>query len=224
MSNYTLAFDVYGTLINTSGVYSSLEKMIGEKAQVFMETWRNKQLEYSFRRGLMDRHVDFSVVTKNALDYCCLSHKIDMSTGQKKALMVEYKVLPAFPDATTSIKKLREEDHRIFAFSNGSYEAVKGLLAHAGILDLFDGIVSCAEVNMFKPSPKVYRHFCEKTDAEPEHTWLISGNPFDIMGAISYGMNGAWVKRSANKVFDPWAEFQPTAEVSDLNQLPQLFS
>ena len=28
---YTLAFDVYGTLINTSGVFNSLEQMVVEK-------------------------------------------------------------------------------------------------------------------------------------------------------------------------------------------------
>lgn len=35
---YTLAFDVYGTLINTSGAFNSLEKMIGEKAKPVMDT------------------------------------------------------------------------------------------------------------------------------------------------------------------------------------------
>ena len=50
---YTIAFDVYGTLINTSGVFQLLQKMIGAQALPFMELWRSKQLEYSFRRGLM---------------------------------------------------------------------------------------------------------------------------------------------------------------------------
>ena len=49
----TLAFDVYGTLINTHGVLSLLDDMIGDNAQAFSNTWREKQLEYSFRRGLM---------------------------------------------------------------------------------------------------------------------------------------------------------------------------
>jgi 2-haloacid dehalogenase len=33
-----LAFDVYGTLINTHGVISLLENMIGDKAQNFSNT------------------------------------------------------------------------------------------------------------------------------------------------------------------------------------------
>ena len=74
---YTLAFDVYGTLINTSAVFDSLEQMIGDQAKDFMETWRNKQLEYSFRRGLMNKYTDFSVCTKEALEYCCKLLKVD---------------------------------------------------------------------------------------------------------------------------------------------------
>lgn len=41
---YTLAFDVYGTLINTSGVFYSLKQMIGDQAKPFMDTWRSKHL------------------------------------------------------------------------------------------------------------------------------------------------------------------------------------
>jgi len=63
---YTLAFDVYGTLIDTSGVFNSLHQMIGEKAKIFMDTLRSKQLKYSFRRGLMNKYTDFSVCTKDS--------------------------------------------------------------------------------------------------------------------------------------------------------------
>ena len=63
----TLAFDVYGTLINTHGVVSLLENMIGDNAHAFSTTWREKQLEYSFRRGLMQNYVLFSVCTEQAL-------------------------------------------------------------------------------------------------------------------------------------------------------------
>jgi 2-haloacid dehalogenase len=65
----TLAFDVYGTLIDTSGVNDLLKKYIEDKAERFMDLWRSKQLEYSFRRGLMKRHEKFSVCTRSALDY-----------------------------------------------------------------------------------------------------------------------------------------------------------
>lgn len=64
----TLAFDVYGTLINTHGVMVALEKHV-DKASEFSRTWREKQLEYSFRRGLMQNYENFAICTSNALDY-----------------------------------------------------------------------------------------------------------------------------------------------------------
>ena len=51
----TLAFDVYGTLIDTHGVVSELNNLVQDKAEAFSHKWREKQLEYSFRRGLMQK-------------------------------------------------------------------------------------------------------------------------------------------------------------------------
>jgi len=63
-----LAFDIYGTLIDTQGVVTLLVDILGdEKAMLFSETWRLKQLEYSYRRGLMKQYKKFSICTEEAL-------------------------------------------------------------------------------------------------------------------------------------------------------------
>ena len=46
-----IAFDIYGTLINPHGVVDELTRHLGERAPAFSNLWRDKQLEYSFRRG-----------------------------------------------------------------------------------------------------------------------------------------------------------------------------
>ena len=56
----TLAFDVYGTLIDTNVVVEKLTEYLGELAPSFANTWRDKQLEYSFRRGLMENYEHFT--------------------------------------------------------------------------------------------------------------------------------------------------------------------
>ncbi len=55
-----LAFDVYGTLIDTQGVTVELERRLSDasKAGEFAKRWREKQLEYSFRHGLMGAYVN----------------------------------------------------------------------------------------------------------------------------------------------------------------------
>lgn len=221
----TLAFDVYGTMIDTAGVSGKVKAMIGEiKADLFVQTWRDKQLEYSFRRGLMDLHVDFSVVTEQALTYTCQYLNVELSPDSRRELMEVYKTLPPFEDVKDTLAMIAANaDIRIFAFSNGSHQAVEGLLNHANLRSYFDGVVSCATVKMFKPNPVVYNYFLEQTQAVSDQTYLISGNPFDVLGAMNVGFQGVWVNRKTSTVFDPWGK-EPTHIIRTLTELPaQLF-
>ena len=64
-----IAFDVYGTLVNPLAMANHLKSLVGDLAGRFAELWRAKQLEYSFRRGLMRAYQPFSVCTWEALLY-----------------------------------------------------------------------------------------------------------------------------------------------------------
>jgi len=216
----TLAFDVYGTLIDTHSVVSKLRKMVGGKAEIFSLTWRGKQLEYSFRRGLMQNYENFAVCTIHALDYTCAYHKVSLSPEQKRELLEFYQTLPAFDDVKDGLTRLKAEDFRLYAFSNGSSNAVETLLTTAGIREFFPGVVSTDELKSFKPNPAVYAHFLRRSGASGSSTWLISSNPFDVIGAISAGMHAAWVKRSQEEIFDPW-EIKPTITVENLGELAE---
>lgn len=214
----TLAFDVYGTLIDTHGVVFALQKMMGDKASHFSHTWREKQLEYSFRRGLMQQYESFAVCTSHALDYTCEVYQINLTQEQKRLLLATYAALPAFADAAKALKKLHAHNDRLFAFSNGTAKAVNGLLEAADIRQYFQQVISVDAIQSFKPNPAVYDHFLQQSGAQASEAWLISSNPFDVIGAVSAGMQAAWVKRSANAIFDPWG-IAPTITVNNLVEL-----
>ncbi|MBP0050206.1 haloacid dehalogenase type II [Marinobacterium sp. AK62] len=187
----TLAFDVYGTLIDTRGVVGLLEGWMGDLAEDFSQCWREKQLEYAFRRALMRHYADFSVCTREALDHTCLRFDQPLTDEQKNELMAFYRKLPVYEDVPEALRALKLEGYRLYAFSNGSRRSVAGLLEHAGIADCFHGIVSVEEQRSFKPDPGVYSYFLREAKVLNHSSWLISGNPFDVIGAISAGMNGA---------------------------------
>jgi len=213
-----LAFDVYGTLIDTQGVLDALQQVMGDTAPAFSKLWREKQLEYSFRRGLMRDYVDFSVCTRNALDYACLALKQPLEEEIRNNLMAVYKTLPAFPDALAGLEAAKAAGLPCYAFSNGSAAAVEGLLQHAGIRDYFEGVISVETLQTFKPNPDVYQHLLDTADVSAANAWLISGNPFDVLGALNHGMKAAWVKRSDEAIFDPWGPV-PTIVINSLEQL-----
>jgi len=214
----TLAFDVYGTLIDTHGVLTALEKLVGDRALVFSNSWRDKQLEYSFRKGLMQNYQTFAVCTRQALDYCCALYQVELREEQKQELMGVYRVLPAFDDVKTGLTNLKAAGHRLFAFSNGAADALEVLLSNAGIRELFLGVISVDDIKSFKPNPAVYGHFLRQAQATGGDAWLVSSNPFDVIGAISAGMKSAWVRRNPQAVFDPWG-IEPTVTVGSLVEL-----
>ena len=215
-----LAFDIYGTLINTHGVVTRLQEFIGDEAQNFSNVWRDKQLEYSFRRGLMGSYQHFGICTSQALDYTDQFLRTSLSEEQKASLLAEYRVLPAFDDVLESLTTLKAAGHKMYGFSNGTADAVEGLLAHAGIRELFDGVVSVDPLQSFKPNPTMYEHMVKVGGASVDDTWLVSSNPFDVIGAVTIGMQAAWVQRSKSTVFDPWG-VEPTTVVESLTELDE---
>lgn len=61
-----IAFDVYGTLIDTDGVLQTLNQLIGEKAAAFARTWRAQELPMRSRA--------WSAATKSAASSRTLSY------------------------------------------------------------------------------------------------------------------------------------------------------
>lgn len=217
----TLAFDVYGTLLDVHGVTLLLEGMIGHAdAMAFSKTWRTKQLEYLFRRGLMGQYQNFEVCSRQALDYACQAFAKDLSDDSRKQLMMKYRQLPAFADVPAGLAELKKEKMRLYAFSNGTYEGVRDALVYASLAQFFHDIISVDPIERYKPDPKVYEYFVNQTHAEPAETWLVSSNPFDILGAQATGWKGVWVRRADTAVFDPW-KVEPTAIIDSFSQLKQ---
>jgi 2-haloacid dehalogenase len=213
-----IAFDIYGTLINPHGVVDELTRHLGERAQAFSNVWRDKQLEYSFRRGLMGRYRDFPVCTRQALEYADLLMQTGLQEPVKEDLMQLYRKLPAFDDVPASLRALSDYGLRLFAFSNGTADAVGSLLRHAQIEQHFEGVVSVDAIGTFKPDPRVYHHFIDVAGVDAADCWLVSSNPFDVIGAVAVGMKAAWLKRTEAMVFDPW-EIEPSCVIRRLDQL-----
>jgi len=166
----------------------------------------------------MQNYVNFSVCTSHALDFTCTFYIVDISNKQKNKLLGIYSILPAFSDVEDSLSNLQTANIRLYALSNGTADAVEKLLVNANVRDYFLDIVSVDDLKIFKPNPAIYKYFLKKTGSTANDTWLISSNPFDVIGVISAGMKAAWIKRSDDMLFDPW-KIQPTVTVNILFEL-----
>lgn len=210
----TLLFDVYGTLVDPAGMAEHLKADAGGQASRLAAVWRERQLEYTFRRALMGRYRDFSVCTAQALQHAAESLGVAIGETRRAELLEAYRKLPAFSEARPALEALRP-DHDLHAFSNGTPEGVAELLEHAGLTDFFASVISVDAVASYKPDPKVYAHALVSAGSSGDKTWMISANGFDALGARNAGLHSIWVRRHRSVAPDPW-EIQPTATVAGL--------
>lgn len=119
--------------------------------------------------------------------------------------MKAYDSLSTFPDVSPALRALADEPGiTAVVFSNGtnsmvtnSVQSSPDLGPHASV---FKDIVTVEDMMCFKPDLRVYHHLAAKmgkgnSKQAMSEMWLVSGNPFDILGARAAGMQAAWVDR-----------------------------
>lgn len=153
-----------------------------------------------------------------------------MSNSNIAALIEAYDHLSTFPDVNPALIRLSADASiQPVVFSNGSKTMVsnsvlrsKDLASNAGV---FQDLITVDEIQRYKPSPASYHHLARKMgkqESQMEQLWLISGNPFDIVGARSVGMQAIWVDRTNRGWQDAVAPgLRPSAIVHSLEQIIQ---
>ncbi|KAL1886183.1 hypothetical protein Plec18167_000112 [Paecilomyces lecythidis] len=231
MSNkqIVIAFDLYGTLLSTESIAKQLAAHFGqEQAQSISTAWRRYQLEYTWRLTSMGRYDPFSNVTRNSLLHALAENGVQLDEKAIEELMTAYDSLSTFPDVIPALTKLASKSNITpVVFSNGTKSMVSNSVFRSKDLspkaDFFRDIITVDDVKKYKPAPETYSHLAEKMGKDKSQMgdmWLISGNPFDIVGSRSSGMKAIWVDRAGRGWIDGAVpELPPTAIVRSLEEI-----
>src|SRR3712207_9327293 len=82
----TIVFDAYGTLFDVHSAVARHSAALGPEAARLSETWRAKQLEYSWVLSLAGRYEPFWALTEKALDYALARHPGADPSGRPRLL------------------------------------------------------------------------------------------------------------------------------------------
>jgi len=120
--------------------------------------------------------------------------------------MGAYDALDTFPDVSAALASIDSASVDAYIFSNGTatmvdaaVRAAPGLGPHA---NRFKGVVTVDEISAFKPCKSTYDHLVAKEGIEGARIWLVSANPFDIVGARAAGLKAAWIDRAGTGWID----------------------
>jgi 2-haloacid dehalogenase len=213
-------FDAYGTLFDFASAAAGCADILGEKAGPLTALWRDKQLQYSWLRGLQGRYVPFWQVTGDALDHALDALDLADRAGLRERLMGLYRRLAAFPEVPEVLQALRRSGYATAILSNGSPDMLESAVAGAGLQDAFDAVLSVDEVRTFKPDPRVYQLAVDRLGTAPAQIAFMSSNAWDAHAAAAFGMQAIWCNRYGQRA--ERLPGTPAREIRSLAELPRL--
>src|SRR5260370_551033 len=142
-------FDAYGTLFDFASAAARCRDVLGDKAGALTTLWRDKQLQYSWLRGLQGRYVPFDQVTADALDYSLRALGIS-DPKLRPRLLDLYGTLGPFPEGPAMLQALLDAGMRTAILSNGSPAMLAPLVAQPGIAGRIGAVLSVDAVGVFK--------------------------------------------------------------------------
>jgi 2-haloacid dehalogenase len=215
MNPRAFVFDAYGTLFDVHSVVVRAANLPGD-LQALSALWRQKQLEYTWLRSLMERYQDFWDVTEAALRAAVTQLKIQANDAELDGLMQAYLRPSAFPDVTPALDALKGTPLAIL--SNGSPKMLDSAVDRNGLTSYFTEIISVDRVKTYKPSPRVYALAPEVLGVHPEEILFVSSNWWDVAGAKSFGYRVCWCNRSQGNM--EHLGFTADLTISRLDQIP----
>jgi len=189
-----VAFDFF-VIFNPNSIIPEVEKVFPGKGAEFTKAWRAKQFEYCYVCTITERHISFYDATQDALVYTAKALKLNLTPAQHSKLMDAYLHLEPWPDAVDALKKLKQSGLRIVTLSNFDDKMQRANVNNAGLMNLFDALLSTDAKNTFKPSPEAYALGVEKLRLKKEEIVFAAFAGWDAYGSKTFGYKTFWVNR-----------------------------
>ncbi len=214
-------FDAYGTLFDFASAAAGCGDALGDNAAALTALWRDKQLQYTWLRGLQGRHADFWQVTGDALDFAMETLGLN-DAALRGRLMDLYRTLACFPEVPETLRQLKAAGFVTAILSNGTPRMLRDAVAGSNLGSLVDHVLSVEEAGVFKPHPSVYQLAVDRLGMPASAISFQSSNAWDAHAASAFGMRVVWCNRYGQRRERlPGA---PDREIRSLAELPALLT
>lgn len=188
-----IAFDVNETLLDLRELDPVFEELLGDAS--LRAQWFAQMLQVAFVGAITDRYVDFTTAQRAALDMVAQRREVRLGPDDADRVAATMRALPAHPEVADALPRLRAGGYRLAALSNSPQEIEEAQLAHAGLTDSFDAILSADTVRALKPRREPYELAARTFAVSTADVMLVAAHAWDVAGALAAGCHAAFVAR-----------------------------
>jgi len=202
-------FDCYGTLIDWNGGIRAQLARLWPEADADELLRRYHELEREIEHA--EPGLAYREVMRRALGQLG-----DVPAGEEDALGASLPSWSAFPEVREALERARSRGWRLAILSNTDRDFIEASKATLGVP--FDETVVASEIGSYKPAPKHWEVFYERTGADPaRHVHVAQSMFHDVVVANELGLPSVWINRLGER-----HDTAPTHELPDLVQLPEV--
>ncbi len=217
-----LTFDLFGTILDLGGSLTpAIANFLQRKGATiapdrFWDQWRARQRIEQYQDNILALgHSGYLETARRALVYTLGLNRIQATPAEVQDFMQAWRGLQPFPDVLPALERLRGR-YALVILSNGEPDYLDHLV-RSRVRWSFDQVISVQVAGAFKPHPGVYRRAAGLLGLEVGQCLMVSANSFDVLGARSCGLRGAFVNRYQLPYED--TPYQPDITVPDFTAL-----
>jgi 2-haloacid dehalogenase len=189
-----IAFDAF-PIFDPRPIAARAEEFFPGKGSQLSDLWRTRQFEYQWLRTLSGQYADFRQTTDEALVFAARLLRLEMSVEKRSALMRTYLELKPWPDAVAVLRSLQRAGIRLAFLSNMTATMLENGLVNAGLIDVFEYILTTDQVRRHKPDPRAYEMATAAFKLPREQILFVAFAGWDSAGAKWFGYPTFWVNR-----------------------------
>ena len=114
----------------------------------------------------------------------------NIDEGSIPEVMASLRELSPIEGAGPALGKLTGAGWRNIAVTNGSRDVAEHLLIRSGLRQHVSVVISCDDLGVSKPHPRVYNEVKRSSQGE---VWLVTAHAWDVAEAMQAGIRGVWL-------------------------------
>jgi len=185
-------FDCYGTLVDwNGGIRGQLEKLFGvERSGDLLARYHELEPEIQTANPGMS----YREVLTLALERLADEEGLALPEGETSSLARSLPDWPVFDDVRPGLEEARRRGWNLSILSNTDRDLIDASMVSIGIA--FKLVVVASEIGSYKPAPKHWEVFREKSHADPTaHVHVAQSLFHDIEPASALGLQTIWINR-----------------------------
>lgn len=210
-----IVFDVNETMLDLKTLDPHFARVFGDAG--VRKQWFQQFVQNFLVTIVVGTYVEFGTIGRGALDMVAERLGKSLTDDDRGQILGAIRALLPYPEVRESLERLKAAGLRLGSLTNSTQKVAEAQMQNAGLLDLFEHVLSADEVKRLKPAAEPYRMAAERFGVPISGVRLVAAHAWDVAGAIHAGCKAAFVARPG-MVLDP-LHAQPDIVGRDLREV-----